>query len=227
VADSYRFERDNIIKTAEQLKRPLAYNLMLYAAVMTVCVCGQGCSSQHRSPAPDEHAKTLAAHHWQSRVGDTTGIWISVKHQQLRLIENYRIVNRYPCSTAKAGIGSTQDSAKTPLGWHRIGAKIGDRLPPGAVLKDRQWTGRLWTAGQTEQEDLILSRILRLEGLEDGKNRGGSVDSWNRYIYIHGTNRIDELGRPASGGCIRLDPHTVIDLYDRVNENWYVLITKE
>lgn len=196
--------------------------------MITVFICGQGCSSQRRSPAAaDECAKTLAAHHWHSCVGDTTGIWISIKHQELLLIDNGQPIKRYPCSTARAGAGSTQDSAKTPLGWHRIGAKIGDRLPPGAVLKDRRWTGRRWAAGQAAQEDLILSRILRLEGLEDGKNRGGNVDSWNRYIYIHGTNRIDELGRPASGGCIRLDPHAIIDLYDRVNENGYVLITKD
>ena len=94
-------------------------------------------------------------------------------------------------------------------------------------MKERQWTGRVWAAGQETPEDLILSRILRLEGLEDGKNRGGNVDSWNRYIYIHGTNKIDELGRAASAGCVRMDPQEVIDLYNRVSKGCCVLITEE
>lgn len=182
---------------------------------------GQGCASSTVKNS------AILDNNWHSYVGDTTGIWISINHQELRLIENDRLIKRYPCSTARAGAGSVQDSAKTPLGWHRIGAKLGDNLAAGAVLKDRRWTGRLWASGQGTQEDLILSRILRLEGLEDGKNRGGDVDTWNRYIYIHGTNQIETLGRPASGGCIRLDPQNVIDLYRRVNEGCYVLITKE
>ncbi|MHC5157402.1 MAG: L,D-transpeptidase family protein, partial [Planctomycetota bacterium] len=76
-------------------------------------------------------------------------------------------------------------------------------------------------------KDLILSRILWLEGLQDGVNRGGNVDSYSRYIYIHGTNAVDDLGRPASAGCVRLDPVEVIDLYDRVEAGTCVLITKD
>ena len=97
----------------------------------------------------------------------------------------------------------------------------------GAVLKDREWTGEVWDSEQDTKEDLILSRILRLEGLEDGINRGGDVDSWSRYIYIHGTNQIDALGRSASAGCIRLDPQQVIDLFERVDEGCCVLITQD
>ena len=72
---------------------------------------------------------------------------------------------------------------------------------------------------------MILSPILWLEGLEEGKNRGGDVDTQNRYIYIHGTNQIDVLGQAASAGCIRLDPGNVIDLYERVDVGCCVLIT--
>lgn len=214
------------LRLAATTFRPCGTNqLVLCGILIAALICCPGCSSRHG--ASDNLADTLAAYHWQSYVGDKVGIWISIKHQELRLIDNGQRVTRYPCSTAKAGTGSKQDSGKTPLGWHRIGAKIGDNLPAGAVLKDRQWTGQVWAAGQGTQEDLILSRILRLEGLQDGKNRGGNVDSWNRYIYIHGTNQIDTLGRAASGGCIRLDPQDVIDLYGRVDEGCCVLITKE
>ena len=172
-------------------------------------------------------ADALSAYDWQTYVGDKVGLWVSIERQELMLISNNRVLKRYRCSTAKAGAGSLQDSGKTPLGWHRVGAKIGDNLAAGAILKERQWTGQGWATGQRMEEDLILSRILWLEGLEAGKNRGGNVDSWNRYIYIHGTNQIEELGRAASAGCIRLSPQDVMELYERVSEGCCVLITKE
>jgi hypothetical protein len=164
---------------------------------------------------------------WQSRVGDGIGIWVSIEKQELALIDNHRIVKQYRCSTAANGAGNKKDSGRTPLGWHTIGAKIGDTLPAGAVLKDRQWTGEIWKEGEDLLDDLILSRILWLEGAEGGCNRGGNVDSWSRYIYIHGTNQIDDLGRPASAGCVRLDPQDVIDLYERVEVGTSVLITED
>ena len=200
-------------------------NFVLYSVIMVAFICCQGCWPE--SLSKDDLSAKLSAYDWQSYVGDKTGIWVSVERQELRLIRNYRVLKRYRCSTALAGAGSLQDSGKTPLGWHRVAAKIGDSLAVGAVLKERQWTGQVWQAGQSTDEDLILSRILRLEGLEDGKNRGGSVDSWNRYIYIHGTNDVDRLGQPASAGCVRLDPQDVIDLYGRVDEGCCVLVTEE
>jgi UDP-N-acetylmuramate--alanine ligase len=157
--------------------------------------------------------------------GPGTGIWVSIGQQEVFLIENKQIVKRYRCSTAANGAGNKKDSGKTPLGWHRIGAKIGDELTMGAILKDREWTGQVWK-GEDTDKDLILSRILWLEGLEEGINRGGNVDSYGRYIYIHGTNAIDDLGRPTSAGCIRLDPREVIDLYERAETGTRVLITK-
>jgi hypothetical protein len=169
--------------------------------------------------------KTLAGHNWCSNMGNNVGIWVSIERQGLFLIEKNRLIERYRCSTAKAGPGNKINSGKTPLGWHKIGAKVGGELEMGAVLKDRQWTGQVWKKGERADADLILSRILRLEGLEEGNNRGGDVDTWNRYIYIHGTNQIEDLGRPASAGCVRLDPRDVIDLYERVDEGCCVLIT--
>ena len=169
----------------------------------------------------------FTAYDWQSRVGSGTGIWVSVQRQQLILIDDFQIVKHYPCSTAAAGTGCQMDSGKTPLGWHKVGQKIGDELPAGAVLKDRIWTKEVWSYGQTTDGDLILSRILWLEGLEPGYNRGGNVDSHNRYIYIHGTNQIKTLGKAASAGCIRLDPQTIIDLYERVDVGCPVLITSD
>jgi len=171
--------------------------------------------------------ETFNADNWQMMVGSGTGIWVSIEKQELVVIDNNRIVKQYRCSTAANGAGNKKDSGKTPLGWHRVGAKIGDNFPAGAVLKDRQWTGNIYKDGQDTQDDLILSRILWLEGAEGGCNRGGNVDSYSRYIYIHGTNAVDDLGRPASAGCVRLNPEDVIDLYERVETGMRVLITMD
>ena len=192
--------------------------------IVSLTFC-QGCWPECLST--DDLSGKLSAYDWQSYVGNKTGIWVSIERQELMLVSNYRVLKRYRCSTAKAGAGSLQDSGKTPLGWHRVGAKVGGELTAGSVLKERLWTGQVWHTSQSTDEDLILSRILRLEGLEEGINRGGDVDTWNRYIYIHGTNHVDDLGQPASAGCVRLDPKEVVELYERVNEGCCVLITKE
>jgi L,D-transpeptidase YbiS len=193
-------------------------NVVLRGIMVVVFVCCVGCSSE---------SSVLGAYDWQLYVGSGTGIWVSIEKQELMLIDNHQIVKRYRCSTAAAGVGNVVNSGKTPLGWHRVGAKVGGDLSAGAVLKDREWTGEIWTDPQYPDKDLILSRILRLEGLEEGKNCGGDVDTWSRYIYIHGTNQIGDLGRPASAGCVRLDPTEVIDLYERLDEGCCVLITED
>ena len=198
---------------------------LLLISVVVIVVGFAGCSSISRSSV-DGLNDGFNVDDWQRYVGSGTGVWVSIDQQKVFLINDKQVVKRYRCSTAGAGAGNLRDSGKTPLGWHRVGEKIGNALPAGAILKDRQWTGQVWTAGQAVDKDLILSRILWLDGLEPGKNHGGEVDTRSRYIYIHGTNQIDELGRPASAGCIRMDPEEVIDLYEQVEEGCGVLITR-
>ena len=69
-----------------------------------------------------------------------------------------------------------------------------------------------WRAGGGR--DYVLTRILWLEGLEPGVNRGAGIDSRARYIYIHGTNQEQLLGTPASHGCIRMANADVISFFD-------------
>jgi hypothetical protein len=197
--------------------------IIIFCGIIMAGFYCTGCSSERRLDG--NAANTLANHNWQSYVGFGTGIWVSIERQELMLIDHHQIAKRYECSTAANGAGSKADSGMTPVGWHTIGAKIGDGLEMGAVLKDREWTGQVWTAGEDINDDLILSRILWLDGLEEGINRGGDIDTQSRYIYVHGTNQIVDLGQPASAGCIRLDPQDVIDLYERVDEGCCVLIT--
>jgi len=147
----------------------------------------------------------------------------SVEEQKLFLCRADRIIGAYPASTARLGVGIRQDSLKTPPGVHRICEKLGAGAPGGRIFKDRKDTGADWD-GTSRQENLILTRILRLEGLEEGINRGKGVDSLDRCIYIHGTNREDLLGSPFSHGCLCLGNSDVVSLFDAVREGTILYI---
>ena len=138
---------------------------------------------------------------------------VSVSAQRLDLIGNDgRVTRSFSVSTAKKGIGSEPDSNKTPLGWHRVCEKIGDGAAPGTQFVGRKPTGRVWQpTDPVEEKNLVLTRILWLDG-EEPSNR----TSKDRFIYIHGTNREDLIGTPASAGCVCLKNSDVIDLYSLV-----------
>lgn len=140
---------------------------------------------------------------------------VDVDRQSLSLIESATEIVRYVVSTAAAGVGGEEGSYRTPPGWHRIHARIGAGAPSGAVFASRIETGEVWS-GEPRADDLILTRILTLEGLEEGINLGPGRDSLARYIYIHGTNHEDALGRALSHGCVRMANADMIELFERV-----------
>ncbi len=140
---------------------------------------------------------------------------VSIEAQTLLLCANDTIVERYNASTSRFGNGNRENSLKTPLGTHRIKEKFGAGAPPGRVFRDREDTGEDWDHKQNG-DNLILTRILTLDGLEDGVNLGPGRDSRSRYIYLHGTNHEDLLGRTASHGCVRLRNEDIARLYAMV-----------
>ena len=148
---------------------------------------------------------------------------VNVQSQTLSLVKIQTIPLVYPISTSKYGTGNQNDSFKTPLGIHRIVEKVGAGAPPGRIFRDRKDTGKDWHEEITG-ENLILTRILRLEGLEPAINRGEGIDSYERFIYIHGTNREDLIGTPMSHGCICMKNNDIIELFDTVPENTIVII---
>ena len=87
-----------------------------------------------------------------------------------------------------------------------MGSVFVARKPTGETVPPQAWK----SAGKS---DRILSRILRLRGLERGRNLGPGVDSFHRYIYLHGTNQEQLLGRPASHGCIRMGNQDIVNLF--------------
>lgn len=142
---------------------------------------------------------------------------VDVARQTITLIVGAEAEAAYPVSTALAGLGGEEGSHCTPPGWHRVHGRIGRDQPVGALFVSREPTGAVWS-GEPTESDLILTRILTLEGLEDGVNRGAGRDSLERYIYVHGTNHPERLGTPVSHGCIRMRNEDIVDLFERVRE---------
>tara|TARA_B100000768_G_scaffold59903_1_gene57895 strand:+ start:663 stop:1253 length:591 start_codon:yes stop_codon:yes gene_type:complete len=154
-------------------------------------------------------------------------IYVSIKNQKLYHISDNTINDEYTISSAKKGIGNIRNSDKTPIGLHYIKEKYGQKTPINGRMIARKFKGLMATIYQdtsSSKTDDITSRILWLAGLEEGINKGGNVDSYLRYIYIHGTSEEGKLGTPASHGCIRMSNLDVINLFDKVKEGTKVLI---
>ena len=152
-------------------------------------------------------------------------IVIDISDQLLTLYDNDQFIKEYVISSSMYGIGSQVGSNKTPLGKHVIEQKIGDGVPKNTIFKARMNTGKLATV-DAETDDLVTSRIMWLKGLEKGKNLGQGVDSYKRYIYIHGTPEESKIGTEASHGCIRMLNDDVIELFNLVSENTPVEIVR-
>jgi len=127
-------------------------------------------------------------------------------------------VKSWGISTSKRPPSNVKDSLGTPRGLHEIAERIGAGQPPGMVFKSRVPIGRHYgeLPDAAVNDNLITSRILWLRGLEAGVNRGGNVDTYERYVYIHGTNQEQLIGTPASHGCIRLRNADMITLHDMI-----------
>ena len=154
-------------------------------------------------------------------------IIVDISEQRLYLYSNNDLIQSYPVSTSKYGEGQTENSFKTPLGLHEIKEKIGHKAPINTIFTARVNTNKradVQIKQNDTEDDFVTSRIMWLDGLEDGINRGLGVDSYNRYIYIHGTHEEGLIGQKASHGCIRMFNNDVIELFDIVSEGTKVQI---
>ncbi len=144
-------------------------------------------------------------------------LWVDVSRQRAGGWIGGQDLAPAPISTSRHGLGNQPDSGATPLGWHRVVEVIGKRGPLGQAFVSRRPVGAplppaAWREGD---DDRILSRILRLQGCVPALNG----NSFERFIYLHGTNREDRLGRPASAGCIRMANGVIADWADRLDED--------
>ena len=155
-------------------------------------------------------------------------IEISIPAQTLKLFDDSgQLLKQFPVSTALNGVGEQKGSYRTPRGRHIVRARIGAGQPLGTVFRGRRPTGEVWTPelhAQHPDRDWVLTRILWLSGCEPGFNRLGSVDSMQRYIYIHGTPDSEPMGAPHSHGCIRMRNADVMALFDMVPFGTQVMV---
>jgi len=161
-------------------------------------------------------------------INSVNSIKVSVSKQKLELSdEDSCLLETYPVSTSKFGIGCENGSEKTPVGLHRVKDKLGGAMPVNEVYIGRVPHGNLEECverGVALPDDVIMSRIIWLEGMEPGHNKGGYVDTYERFIYIHGTNHEDAIGTPTSIGCIRMKNQDVVDLFRLIEVGSEVLI---
>lgn len=161
--------------------------------------------------------------------GNHSFIAVDIAREKLYLFKRGHRIAAWRVSTAIDGIGQRAGSRRTPVGVFRIARKIGAGLNLDAVLRGRVPTGAI-TPLVAQPDDPaasrpIIARILWLQGLQRGWNRGGDVSTFRRYIYIHGTPNVGMLGRPASHGCVQMSPWAVESLYRDVPTGTPVLIT--
>lgn len=155
---------------------------------------------------------------------DGNVLYVSVQSQRMYHVCGREMCGEYVISTSAQGLGGEQDSYRTPTGLHYVKERFGDGLPPWSILQDRAPTGEIADSSTATTRDVITSRILWLSGMESGLNEGGNVDSYGRWIYIHGTADEASLGKPCSHGCIRMGNQDVIALYDQVPVGALVVI---
>lgn len=152
-------------------------------------------------------------------------LYASIGEQKLHLWTKNSAPVEYPVSTSRKPPSCVENSLGTPLGWHKVVKKIGAGEPAGMVFIGRKPTGKCyWEYPVDDSENRITTRILRLRGLQPGLNSGPGVDTYDRYVYIHGTNQEDRIGSPNSHGCILLANADVIELFEIVPANTPLLI---
>ena len=157
-----------------------------------------------------------------ARLGIKPGERILVVRIGTATLQFYRggvLAKSYVISTSRRPPSNIKNSLGTPRGLHEIAERIGAGQPPGMVFKSRIPTGKHFAElpdSDGVDSDLITSRILWLRGLEPGVNRDGEVDTYKRYVYIHGTNRESRIGEPLSAGCVLMRNLDIVELYEDV-----------
>ena len=154
-------------------------------------------------------------------------LFVNITEQKMYYIKEGGIVKTYVISSSSYGVGNKAGSNKTPKGLHKVKEKFGEETPINGKMIGRVFYGNIatiYTDNTKSKTDDVCSRILWLVGLEEGLNKGEGIDSYNRYIYIHGTSEEGRLGKPASHGCIRMKNKKVIELYEKIKIGTLVLI---
>jgi hypothetical protein len=155
-------------------------------------------------------------------------LYVRISTGTLQFFNGGVLQKSYAVSTSRRPPSNVKHSLGTPCGLHEIAERIGAGQPPGMVFKSRVSTGKHFSElpDASSETNLITSRILWLRGLEPEVNIGGEVDTYNRYIYIHGTNHEARIGEPLSAGCVLMRNLDIVELYEQVRHGDHVMIER-
>lgn len=200
------------------IPRPCLFLFTSLAVILHTVGCAQTPTIPRlRSEAVKQHILSLG-------VSPTPHIVVvDTKKQLLTVLENDQVKKVYTISTSKRGLGQRVNTYQTPQGLHRINQKIGDGVPHYGIFHRRQYVGAAWRKQPRHQhiKDYVSTRILRLEGMQPGFNKGKdawgrTVDTETRAVYIHGTTMEWQLGYPSTKGCVHMSAKDVIHLFNEV-----------
>lgn len=140
--------------------------------------------------------------------------------------DGINLIKDFPISTGKKGFGNEEGMGKTAVGLMKIARKIQapekyqvlvGKKPYNSVLKPNTLSKRI-VDGKPHYAE-VTTGLIELVGLENcNKN------TFNRAIYIHGTNLENSLGKPASGGCVRTKNNDILWLINNIKNNTYVYV---
>lgn len=136
---------------------------------------------------------------------------VDVNSQTMRAYGGGEMLRTFPVSTSKNGIGFDEGSYKTPTGNFVIDEMFGESEPLDMVFRGRQPVG-VFDDECDAESDHVVARVMWLHGLD-----AANANTKERFIYIHGTNHEELIGRPASHGCVRLRNADVAELFAEVN----------
>jgi len=211
-------------------KTTLPYSLLglFIGCMMTSQIQAENSLPSYASE-PGNHVKSLVKQFQKTSVKSNSVLIVDISDQVMHYYKNNKLVKTYKVSTSKYGIGNKAGTNQTPLGVHYVKQRFGNNAKIGTIFKGRRNTGQLAeiiTDDRDAKKDYVTTRILWLRGLEKNINRGSGIDSYQRYIYIHGTPEEGKIGRPASHGCIRMYNKDVIELYSQVSTGTLVNIIR-
>lgn len=154
---------------------------------------------------------------------------VSLCEKKLGLYHRETLCFTCGVSSARRGRSCREGSLGTPWGLHEVAEKAGAGEPPGTVFVARRSTGRLWFEREDhgpDQKSLVTTRILRLRGLETGTNSGPGIDSFDRFIYLHGTNHPEHFPENISAGCILLRDPDLLRLFESLPSQAHVWLSE-
>ena len=134
--------------------------------------------------------------------------------QKYYLVKGGSVDKTGPVSTGAKGFGNKPGSKKTSTGLMKVANIIGAKADAYSVFRGKRDTGLNYGPNSGRKAE-VLTRLIEMQGLEKGKNTGNN-NPRKRVIYLHGTNREAQLGKPASGGCVRFSNKDIVQLADKL-----------